>query len=451
MIQTNVTQLDCPEFRQNQIMLPQQPQQMSVYNLSNTYPVTLDGQHLHQLQNNLSEQTFARYKQICDAYFSQLLHQSRNNLSEQIFTRHKQICDAYFSQLLHQSRDNLSERTLDGQTYSKHVHQSYTQQSPPIYQGHLQQSPLIYQGYPQPSPPIYQGHPQQSPLIYQGYPQPSPPIYQGHPQQSPLIYQGYPQPSPPIYQGHPQQSPLIYQGYPHQSPLIYQGYPHQSPLIYQGYLQQSPPIYQGYPQQSTSGTYSMDQNGEPDVFPLSPQPCHTVMPAVNLVNQSPPIYQGYPQQSPSYPQQLQISDQNGEPDVFPLSPQPCHIVMPAVNLVNSQTTFTDKPSNLRNNYQTLTKTASTKKRDPHTFELILIKDKKSIIPRTRKTVNLVRFEDYSAIGIRRSIEEVYPQQLKNEDWGFFKCKTIKRKSADVRGSHKLVATNEPQNVDEVNT
>ncbi|PKY27003.1 hypothetical protein RhiirB3_477516 [Rhizophagus irregularis] len=322
MIQTNVTQLDCPEFRQNQIMLPQQPQQMSVYNLSNTYPVTLDGQHLHQLQNNLSEQTFARYnryKQICDAYFSQLLHQSRNNLSEQIFTRHKQICDAYFSQLLHQSRDNLSERTLDGQTYSKHVHQSYTQQSPPIYQGHPQQSPLIYQGYPQPSPPIYQGHPQQSPLIYQGY-------------------------------------------------------PHQSPLIYQGYLQQSPPIYQGYPQQSTSGTYSMDQNGEPDVFPLSPQPCHTVMPAVNLVNQSPSIYQGYPQQSPSYPQQLQISDQNGEPDVFPLSPQPCHIVMPAVNLVNSQTTFTDKPSNLRNNYQTLTKTASTKKRDPHTFELILIKD-----------------------------------------------------------------------------
>ncbi|CAB4488852.1 unnamed protein product [Rhizophagus irregularis] len=399
MIQTNVTQLDCPEFRQNQIMLPQQPQQMSVYNLSNTYPVTLDGQHLHQLQNNLSEQTFARYnryKQICDAYFSQLLHQSRNNLSEQIFTRHKQICDAYFSQLLHQSRDNLSERTLDGQTYSKHVHQSYTQQSPPIYQGHPQQSPLIYQGYPQPSPPIYQGHPQQSPLIYQGY-------------------------------------------------------PHQSPLIYQGYLQQSPPIYQGYPQQSTSGTYSMDQNGEPDVFPLSPQPCHTVMPAVNLVNQSPSIYQGYPQQSPSYPQQLQISDQNGEPDVFPLSPQPCHIVMPAVNLVNSQTTFTDKPSNLRNNYQTLTKTASTKKRDPHTFELILIKDKKSIIPRTRKTVNLVRFEDYSAIGIRRSIEKVYPQQLKNEDWGFFKCKTIKRKSADVRGSHKLVATNEPQNVDEVNS
>ncbi|CAB5217358.1 unnamed protein product [Rhizophagus irregularis] len=383
MTQNNVTQLDCPEFGQNQIMLPQQPQQMLIYNLSNAYG------------------SYSASNSPISQISPMALRNNRHFISEQIFTRHKQICDAYFSQLLHQSRDNLSERTLDGQTYSKHVHQSYTQQSPPIYQGHPQQSPLIYQGYPQPSPPIYQGHPQQSPLIYQGY-------------------------------------------------------PHQSPLIYQGYLQQSPPIYQGYPQQSTSGTYSMDQNGEPDVFPLSPQPCHTVMPAVNLVNQSPSIYQGYPQQSPSYPQQLQIStsgtysiDQNGEPDVFPLSPQPCHIVMPAVNLVNSQTTFTDKPSNLRNNYQTLTKTASTKKRDPHTFELILIKDKKSIIPRTRKTVNLVRFEDYSAIGIRRSIEKVYPQQLKNEDWGFFKCKTIKRKSADVRGSHKLVATNEPQNVDEV--
>ncbi|RGB38491.1 hypothetical protein C1646_755657, partial [Rhizophagus diaphanus] len=153
MIQTNVTQLDCPEFRQNQ------PQQMSVYNLSNTsntYPITLDGQPLHQLQNNLREQTFA-----------QLLNQSRNNLSEQTFTRHKQICDAYFSQLLNQSRDNLSEQTLAGQTYSRHVHQSYPHQSPPIYQGYPQLSPLIYQGYPHQSPLIYQGYPHQSPLIYQ--------------------------------------------------------------------------------------------------------------------------------------------------------------------------------------------------------------------------------------------------------------------------------------------
>jgi hypothetical protein len=53
----------------------------------------------------------------------------------------------------------------------------------------------------------------------------------------------------------------------------------------------------------------------------------------------------------------------------------------------------------------------------------------------------VHFDDYSATGIRQSVEKVYPQ-LKNEVWGFFKCES-------VPGSLKLVAANEPRSINEI--
>lgn len=66
----------------------------------------------------------------------------------------------------------------------------------------------------------------------------------------------------------------------------------------------------------------------------------------------------------------------------------------------------------------------------------------------KKTMKSVRFNNYSAAGIRKSVENIYPQ-LKDEVWGFFKCE-YKRKSDDIPGTHKLVAANEPRNISEIN-
>ncbi|PKB93855.1 hypothetical protein RhiirA5_440150 [Rhizophagus irregularis] len=363
MTQNNVTQLDCPEFGQNQI------QQMLIYNLSNAYgsysasnspisqispmalrnnrrifapilaqsPYRLCEANAYQLQSSLGEQTLAAYQN-----YPQHVHQLRNSLSEQTFAAYQS-----YPQHVHQLRNSLSEQTFAAyQNYLQHVHQLQNSLS--------EQTFAAYQSY----------HPQH---VHQ--------LRNSLSEQTLAAYQNYLQ---HVHQLRNSLSEQTYQSYPQQS-------------------QQSPLIYHSYPQQlqtSTSGTYSIDQNGEPEVLLLSPQSNHTAMPVENLINS----------------QKLQKN---------------CKI----------------------KNIQFTTKIASNKKRDPNTFELIL-KDKKSIIPRTKKIMKFVHFNDYSAIGIRRSVEDVYPE-LKIEDWDFFKCESVKRKSADARGSHKLVAANDPQNVDEI--
>ncbi|PKY46877.1 hypothetical protein RhiirA4_420961 [Rhizophagus irregularis] len=186
----------------------------------------------------------------------------------------------------------------------------------------------------------------------------------------------------------------------------------------------------------------------------------------------PHTYHSYPYQYPMLPTSAThniMTNQNDEPDVIPLSYQSHQSyytsAIPAEISVDSQTTLIDKPPNLRNNYTVATnqtlqkknckdkniqfaKSTSNKNRDPDTFDLIL-KNRRSIIPRKKKTMKSVRFNNYSASGIRKSVENVYPE-LKNKVWGFFRCESLKRESDDVPGSHKLVAANEPRNITEVN-
>ncbi|GBB94260.1 hypothetical protein RclHR1_02320015 [Rhizophagus clarus] len=157
--------------------------------------------------------------------------------------------------------------------------------------------------------------------------------------------------------------------------------------------------------------------------------------------QLPPIYQTYSQQSSMSSATFHDTD---EPGVLPYqSHQSYHTsAIPQTSIIGKQSTLRNDYPETNHTHQKNRKNkqnqfAPNMKKDPNVYELIF-KDTRPIIPRSKKVKNIVQFKDYSPSGIRRSVERVY-SQLENKVWGFFKCESL-----------KLVSTNEPQSMSDIN-